>query len=181
MVRVEKTTCDGSGHDGDVALRVAIVRSRFNDLVTRRLLDGALAALHENGLADERLFVIEVPGAIELALAARLAIEQLQVDAVVCLGAVVRGETDHYDHVCRVAADSIARVTLDTGVPVAFGVLTCDTLEQALARSGGADAASNERVHGGGESSNRGHDAALVALEMANLKRRLMTRALEET
>ena len=163
MVRVDKAPCDGAG------LTVAIVRSRFNDAVTRRLLDGALAALAEHGVAEERIRVIEVPGSVELAGAAKLAIERLSVDAVVCLGAVIRGETDHYDHVCRVTADSIARLSLETGVPVAFGVLTCDNLEQALARAGAAGGASVP--HGSG--ADRGRDAALVALEMANLKRRL--------
>jgi len=158
MVRPEKASRDGACDGGD--LRVAVVRSRFNDLVTQRLLAGALAALREGGVADDRLLRIEVPGALELAFAAKLAIERHRVDAVVCLGAVIRGETDHYEHVCRVAADSIARVALETGVPVAFGVLTCENLEQALARS--ADG-----------SDHRGRDAARAALAMADLKRRL--------
>jgi 6,7-dimethyl-8-ribityllumazine synthase len=149
--------CDGRG------LKVAVVRSRFNDLVTGRLLAGALEALRANGVADGDVAVIEVPGAVELAPAARLAVQELGVDAVVCLGAVIRGETDHYEHVCRIAADSIARACESTGKPVAFGVLTCDKLEQALARSG----------KGGG---NRGADAALAALEMANLARLLAGR-----
>ncbi len=154
MILPVQATRDGDG------LKLAVVRSRFNDLVTRRLLDGALAALRFHGVADASVLLIEVPGAVELALAAKLAIERERVDAVVCLGAVIRGETDHYDHVCRLAADSIARVSLESGVPVAFGVLTCNELEQALARSGGA-------------AGNRGHDAALAALEMANLRRRI--------
>jgi 6,7-dimethyl-8-ribityllumazine synthase len=154
MVSTLRAPCDGRG------LKVAVVRSRFNDLVTQRLLDGALATLRSNGVQDGDVTVVEVPGAVELALAARLAIANLKVDAVICLGAVIRGETDHYDHVCRLAADSIGAVTRETGVPVAFGVLTCDELEQALARSG----------KGGG---NRGGDAALAALEMANLRRHL--------
>jgi len=149
-----RAPCDGRG------LKVAVVRSRFNDLVTTRLLEGALETLRSNGVADGDVTVVEVPGAVELAEAARLAVARLHVDAVVCLGAVIRGETDHYDHVCRVAADTIARAAESTGVPVAFGVLTCGKLEQALARSG----------KGGG---NRGSDAALAALEMANLHRTL--------
>ena len=153
MVSTEKAPCDGAG------LKVAVVRSRFNDLVTQRLLEGALTALREHGVAERDVFVIEVPGAVELAFAARLAIDRRKADAVVCLGAVIRGETDHYDYVCRIAADTISRVGLDTGVPVAFGVLTCRTLEQALARSGSG-------------AGNRGHDAALAALEMVNLKKR---------
>lgn len=150
--------CDARG------LKVAVVRSRFNDPVTARLLDGALAALRASGVAESDVSLLEVPGAVELAFAARLAVERLGVDAVVCLGAVIRGETDHYDHVCRMAADTIARAAEETGVPVAFGVLTCEKLEQALARSG---------KDGG----NRGGHAALAALEMALLKRRLSGRA----
>jgi 6,7-dimethyl-8-ribityllumazine synthase len=157
MVSTHHAPCDGHG------FKVAVVRSRFNDLVTQRLLDGALETLRAKGVAEGDLTVVEVPGAVELAFAARLAISHLEVDAVVCLGAVIRGETGHYDHVCRVAADTISRVALKTGVPVAFGVLTCDKLEQALARSG----------KGGG---NRGSDAALAALEMANLRRLLAGR-----
>lgn len=152
MVITPRSPCDGRG------LKVAVVRSRFNDLVTQRLLDGALEALRAEGVADGDVTRIEVPGAVELAFAAKLAILHQNVDAVVCLGAVIRGETDHYDYVCRIAADSIARVALETGTPVAFGVLTCQNVEQALARSG----------KGGG---NRGGDAARAALEMANLRR----------
>jgi 6,7-dimethyl-8-ribityllumazine synthase len=149
-----RVPCDGRD------LKVAVVRSRFNDQITTRLLEGALEALRASGVTDADVTVIEVPGAVELAGAARLAIARLGVDAVVCLGAVIRGETDHYDHVCRIAADTIARAAEETGVPVAFGVLTCEKLEQALARSAKGDA-------------NRGGDAALAALEMANLRRRL--------
>jgi 6,7-dimethyl-8-ribityllumazine synthase len=166
MVRLENTPGDGKS-DG-ARLRIAVIRSRFNEKITQRLLDGALAAFRERGIAGDRLLVLEVPGAVELALAAKLAIEHEHVDAVVCLGAVIRGQTDHYDHVCRIAGDSIARVALDTGVPVSFGVLTCEDEEQALARSGSPGGAAK---HGGG--SNRGHDAACAALEMAYLHRKL--------
>lgn len=141
-----------------------MVRSRFNDIVTRRLLDGALEALRESGVADDDVRVIEVPGSAELAFAARLAIETARPDAVVCLGAVIRGETDHYDHVCRIASESIPRVALETGVPVAFGVLTCGKIEQALARTEPGE-------------NHRGRHAALAALEMANLKRELAAEA----
>ena len=146
--------CDGRG------LRVAVVRSRFNDAVTARLLEGALEALRASGVADGDVSLLEVPGAVELAFAARLAAEKLGVDAVVCLGAVIRGETDHYDHVCRIAADTIARASEETGVPVAFGVLTTDTEEQAFERAGGAEG-------------NKGADAALAAIELASLMRKL--------
>jgi 6,7-dimethyl-8-ribityllumazine synthase len=144
------------GHD----LRVVVLRSRFNELVTQRLLDGALQALHAAGVAATQLQILEVPGSVELPLAARWLAERGGVDCIVCLGAVIRGETSHYDHVCRLAADGIQRVSLDTQVPIGFGVLTCETMEQALERSGVGAA-------------NRGHDAALVALEMAQLRRHL--------
>ena len=141
-------------------LRLAVVRARFNEEVTRRLLDGALAAARKAGVAEAETFVIEVPGAVELGFAADRAIRVLGADAVVCLGAVIRGETRHFDVVCSMAADSIARVMLDRGVPVAFGVLTCDTEEQALARAGGA-------------AGDKGADAVATALEMVDLVRAL--------
>ena len=153
MVRLEPAARDGRH------LRIAVIRSRFNATITQRLLDGALAALREAGVAPSRTHRIEVPGAVELAFAADLAIRRYKVDAVVCLGAVVRGETDHYDYVCRIAADSISRLAIERKIPIAFGVLTCATMRQALARSGKGK-------------SNRGRDAALVALEMAQLVRR---------
>jgi 6,7-dimethyl-8-ribityllumazine synthase len=154
-----KTSVAPSIPDGR-GLRVAVVRSRFNHEVTERLLAGARAALEQAGVAEARIRLVEVPGAVELPLAAQILIERGRIDAVICLGAVIRGETDHYEHVCRVAADGIQRISLKTGVPVGFGVLTCESLEQALARAGdGAD--------------NRGFHAALAALEMALLKRRL--------
>lgn len=147
---------------GDVAaLRIAVVRARFNSEVTERLLQGALAALKTAGVPEATTFVIEVPGAVELGLAAALAFDHLIVDAVVCLGAVIRGETSHYDYVCQIAADSLGRLALEQKKPVAFGVLTCDDEEQALARAGG-------------DSGNRGADAVAVALEMVQLARTLM-------
>lgn len=139
-------------------LRVAVVRSRFNEEVTGRLAAGAVAAFREAGIPAAQILELEVPGAIELAFAADLAIRHLGVHAVACVGAVIRGDTDHYDHVCRIAGDAIARVALDRQVPVAFGVLTCDDEAQALARAGGADG-------------NKGADAARTALEMALLSR----------
>lgn len=145
------------------SLRIAVVRSRFNEEVTARLAAGAVASLKQAGILDGQLFELEVPGAIELAFAADQAIRELGVDAVVCVGAVIRGETDHYDHVCRIAGDSIARVALDHGRPVAFGVLTCDSEEQALARAGG-------------EAGNKGADAAATALAMVDLQIALRAR-----
>ena len=138
--------------------RVAVVVSRFNEEVTSRLLDGALAALRAAGVAEDDLLVVRVPGAFELPFAASAVIEAERVDAVVALGAVIRGETDHYDYVCEAAREGILRVGLESGIPVTFGVLTCSTEEQALARAGGA--------HG-----NKGADVALDALRMADLLR----------
>jgi 6,7-dimethyl-8-ribityllumazine synthase len=153
-------TGDGSG------LRVAVVAARFNELVTEPLLRGALAWARSNGVADEDLDVARVPGAFELPQAARRLAETGRYDAIVCLGAVVRGETPHFHYVCAEAASGISRVAQDCNLPVTFGVLTCDTMEQARARAGGA----------GG---NKGEDAMRAALQMANLYRAVEARATE--
>jgi len=139
-------------------VRVALVVGRFYEELADRLLEGARAELAEAGA--EEVDVFDVPGAYELPLAASYAAGSGRYDGVVCLGAVIRGETDHYDYVCSEAARGIARVSLDTGVPCAFGVLTVDTMEQALARSGGG------KRH-------TGEDAARVVLRMAELRREL--------
>lgn len=139
---------------------MALVAARFNEVVVRRLLDGALACLRKHGIAEEDLDVVWVPGAFELPLVARELAAAGACDAVVCLGAVIRGETAHFEHVAGAAAAGIRRAALDTGVPVTFGVLTTDTLEQAMERAGGA--------HG-----NKGWDAAMAAMEMASLMERL--------
>lgn len=140
-------------------LRVGVAVSRFNDAVTGPLLDGALAALADAGVSD--VTVVSVPGAFELPLAAQALLgADGPVDAVVLLGCVIRGETPHFDYVCDQAAAGAQRVALDTGRPVAFGVLTTDTLDQAMARAGGAVG-------------NKGADAARVAVEMAMLRRSL--------
>jgi 6,7-dimethyl-8-ribityllumazine synthase len=136
--------------------RIGIVCSRFNEAVTSKLLAGAVEALQSAGVAPDRIFVALVPGAVELPLAARNLARQLDLDAVVALGAVIRGDTDHYDHVCRAAQEGLLTVSLEEDLPVMFGVLTCDTEEQALARAGG-------------EHGNKGADVALDALRMADL------------
>lgn len=141
-------------------MSVAIVWSRFNAEITKELLDGARRALGDHGVADDGVDVFVVPGAFELPLAARHLAASGRYEAVVALGAVIRGETGHYDLVAREAAAGIARAGLDTGVPVIFGVLATETTEQARARSGG-------------DLGNRGEDAALVAIEMAMLLRRI--------
>jgi 6,7-dimethyl-8-ribityllumazine synthase len=139
-------------------LRVGVAVGRFNEPVTERLLQGALAALADAGVAAAAVTVAWVPGAFELPQCCQWFATSGRCDAVVALGAVIRGDTDHYDYVCRAAADGVLRVNLDTGVPVAFGVLTCDSLDQALDRAGG-------------KAGNKGTDAVLAALEMAALRR----------
>ena len=137
-------------------LRVAIVVSRFNELISRSLLEGARDALHRHGLDEQALTIAWVPGAFEIPLVARRLACSGEFDAVVCLGAVIRGATPHFDHVASQASAGIARAAVETGVPVIFGVLTTDTIEQAIERSGT-------------KAGNKGFDAALAAIEMANL------------
>jgi 6,7-dimethyl-8-ribityllumazine synthase len=141
-------------------LSIAIVVSRFNELVTRALLSGAQDGLARHGVEPEGVDVAWVPGSFEIPLTARKLAESGRYQAVICLGAVIRGETPHFDHVANQASSGIARVALDTGVPVIFGVLTADTLEQAMERAGG-------------KMGNKGYDAAVDAIEMANLVRGL--------
>lgn len=140
-------------------LTIAVVVSRFNREITDRLLDGARDALSQHGMA-ERADIAYVPGSFELPLAASRLARTGRYDAVVCLGAVLRGETAHFEYVAGQAAAGIARAGLDTGVPVIFGVVTAETLEQALERSGG-------------RLGNKGYDAVLTAIEMANLLERI--------
>lgn len=141
-------------------LKFAIVVSRFNDFITNKLLDGAVDALLKHGSLEQNIEVITVPGSFELPLAAKKVIEKNSPDAVICLGAVIRGATPHFGYVASEAARGISTVSLMTGVPVAFGVITADTIEQAIERSGT-------------KSSNKGWDAALVAIEMAQLLKKL--------
>ena len=169
--------------DGE-GLRVGVVAARFNSLITSRLLAGATAALAECGVRDSDITVAWVPGSFELPLVARKMAASGRFDAVVCLGAVIRGETDHYQHISEAAARGVSRAALDTGVPVIFGVLTTDTAEQAIARSGGETgegvAATRPEAKGlpgsdnaAGETGNAGYDAGNAAVEMANLLRSL--------
>jgi 6,7-dimethyl-8-ribityllumazine synthase len=141
-------------------LSVAVVVARFNELVTRALLAGAQDGLARHGVEPEGVDVAWVPGSFEIPLTARKLAESGRYQAVVCLGAVIRGETPHFDHVANQVSSGVARVGLDTGVPVIFGVVTADTLEQALERAGG-------------KMGNKGYDAAVAAIEMANLMRSL--------
>jgi 6,7-dimethyl-8-ribityllumazine synthase len=151
------------GADGPTdgrGMRVAIVNGRFNDHITKLLLDGARGALRDLGVADDDVLEVWVPGAFEMPLLAQHVAKGGTVDAVICLGAVIRGDTPHFDFVAGECASGLTRVALDTGVPVIFGVLTVNTLDQALARSGGAEG-------------NKGAEAAATALEMIDLLRRL--------
>jgi 6,7-dimethyl-8-ribityllumazine synthase len=140
--------------------RFALIAARFNDLVVERLIRGAQEALHQHGIGPEQIDLIRVPGAWEIPLAALHLARSGRYGALVCLGCVLRGQTDHYEYVAGAAAQGIARVALDTGLPIGFGVLTCETLEQAMDRAGG-------------KAGNKGAEAALAALEMAHLLRRL--------
>ncbi len=137
-------------------LKVAIVVSRFNDFITERLLSGAKNCLLQHQTAEENIVIVWVPGAFELPIAAMNLAKSGKYQAVICLGVVIRGETTHYDYVCNEAAKGIANVSMQTGIPVMFGVVTTENTEQAIARAGG-------------KSGNKGWDCAMGALEMANL------------
>ncbi len=141
-------------------LRFVIVAARFNDVVVEPLIRGALDALMRHGAAAQQIEVVRVPGAFDIPLVVRQVARSKRCDAVIALGAVVRGQTPHFDYVAGQCASGLAAIALDTGVPVAFGVLTTDTMEQAVDRAGG-------------KAGNKGADAALVAVELANLLRRL--------
>ena len=145
---------EGSG------LKIAVLLSRFNEVIGERLLTGALAALKRRGVRPGDIAIVKVPGAFEIPLVARRLATTRRYDAIVCLGAVVRGETPHFDWVAGEASSGIARASFETGVPVLFGVLTVDTLNQAMERAGG-------------KLGNKGSEAAEGAVEMANLLRLL--------
>jgi len=141
-------------------LKFAILVSRFNSIITERLLSGALDALTRTGAAEEDIEIVKVPGSWELPVAAAELARQKKHDAVICLSAVIRGDTPHFDYIAAEATKGLAHISLDNGVPVAFGVLTTNTVEQAIDRAGA-------------KSGNKGFDAAMTAVEMGNLMRRL--------
>ncbi len=141
-------------------LKFAIVVSRFNNFVTERLLSGALDALSRTGAESDDIEIIRVPGSWEMPVVAAELARQKRHDAIICLGAIIRGETPHFDYIASEAAKGLAQVALESGVPIAFGVLTTNTLEQAIDRAGA-------------KSGNKGYDAAMSAIEMANLMRSL--------
>lgn len=141
-------------------LKFAIIVSRFNDFIGSKLLDGAVDALTRHGASEQNIEVIKVPGAYEIPLTAKKVASKKKHDAVICLGAIIRGATPHFDYVAAEASKGIAQASLDTGIPIAFGVLTTDTIEQAVERAGT-------------KSGNKGWDCAMVAIEMAQLFKKL--------
>jgi 6,7-dimethyl-8-ribityllumazine synthase len=136
--------------------KFALITSRFNDFITDKLVGGALDALVRSGVDDDDIDLLKVPGAFEIPLVAKKAVATGKYDAVICLGAVIRGSTSHYDYVCAEASKGIAQVSMDSGIPVIFGIITTDTIEQAIERAGT-------------KAGNKGWSAAISALEMANL------------
>jgi 6,7-dimethyl-8-ribityllumazine synthase len=141
-------------------LRIGIVVSRFNSFITERLLAGALDALGRTGAGEKQIEIIRVPGSFEIPIAAKKLAATGRFDSIVCIGCILRGETSHYDYVASETSRGIQLAQMDSGVPMAFCVLTCDTLEQAIARAGL-------------KSGNKGYDAGLAAVEMARLSRKL--------
>ena len=147
--------------------RFAIIVSRFNDFICSRLMEGAMDALIRHGSDEEKIFIIKVPGAFEMPLAAKKLVQGGSYDAVICLGAVIRGATPHFDYVAAEVSKGIASVALESDIPVTFGVLTTDNLEQAIERAGS-------------KSGNKGYEAAMAAIEMANLFKELRISELEK-
>ncbi|MEJ2192304.1 MAG: 6,7-dimethyl-8-ribityllumazine synthase [Nitrospirota bacterium] len=141
-------------------LRFGIVASRFNDFMTAKLLDGALDALGRHGAEEADIDVVKVPGAFEMPLTAKKLAQKGRYDAVICLGTVIRGATPHFDYIAAEVSKGIAQVALEAGLPVAFGVVTADTIEQAVERAGS-------------KSGNKGWDAAMTAIEMAQVMKQL--------
>ena len=141
-------------------LKFAIIISRFNDFIGSKLLDGAIDALTRHGASEQNIDIIKVPGAYEIPLTAKKVASKKKHDAMICLGAIIRGATPHFDYVAAEASKGIAQASLDTGIPIAFGVLTTDTIEQAVERAGA-------------KSGNKGWDCAMVAIEMAQLFKKL--------
>ena len=150
MTKVIEGTLNAQG------IRFAIVVSRFNDFINAKLLDGALDALSRHGAEDEHMVTIRVPGSFEIPLMAKKLADSGNYDAVICLGAVIRGATPHFEYISAEVTKGIAKVTLDSGIPISFGILTTDNIEQAIERAGT-------------KSGNKGWDAAMAAIEMVNL------------
>jgi 6,7-dimethyl-8-ribityllumazine synthase len=153
-------TSSSRGELNAVGLRFGIVVSQFNSFITDRLLAGALEALERAGAGEKQIQIVRVPGSFEIPIAAKKLAETRRFDSVICIGCILRGETSHYDYIASEAARGIQLAQLDTGVPMAFCVLTCDTLEQAVDRAGL-------------KSGNKGYEAGMGAIEMARLTRKL--------
>jgi 6,7-dimethyl-8-ribityllumazine synthase len=154
MSQVIEGNLDASG------FKFAIVVARFNSLITDRLLTGAMDALKRSGAKRNNIEIVKVPGSWELPLAVKTVADTIKPDAIIALGAVIRGDTPHFEHVANQAAQGVAQAGFNAGIPVAFGVLTTNTMDQAIDRSGG-------------KSGNKGYDAAITAIEMADLLRKL--------
>ena len=141
-------------------LKVGIVAARFNDFITSRLVDGALDGLQRHGVAEADIEIVRVPGAYEIPLVAKRLAHTKKYNAIICLGAVIRGATPHFEYVSAEVSKGVASVSMESGLPIIFGVLTTDTIEQAIERAGA-------------KSGNKGWDAALSAIEMANVMKQL--------
>ncbi len=150
MTRVIEGTLTAKG------VKFGIVVSRFNDFINKRLLDGALDALSRHGAEDENISIVKVPGSFEIPLMAKKLADSGKYDAIICFGAVIRGATPHFEYISAEVTKGIAKVTLDSGIPVSFGILTTDNIEQAIERAGS-------------KLGNKGWDAALSAIEMVNV------------
>lgn len=149
-IKTVEGTLDAGGR------RFGIIVSRFNSFIGERLVEGALDALIRHGASRDRITLVRVPGAFEIPLTAQKMVQCGEYDALICLGAVIRGSTPHFDYVAAEVSKGIASVSLESGIPVAFGVLTTDTIEQAIERAGT-------------KAGNKGYDAAVSAIEMVNL------------
>jgi 6,7-dimethyl-8-ribityllumazine synthase len=148
------------GEMGGKGLKIGIVAARFNDFITSKLLDGALDGLLRHGVAEADIEIVRVPGAYEIPLAAKRLAHTTKYNAIICLGAVIRGATPHFEYVSAEVSKGVASVSMESGLPVIFGVLTTDNIEQAIERAGA-------------KSGNKGWDAALSAIEMANVMKQL--------
>lgn len=137
-------------------IKIGVVVSKFNSFVTEKLLEGCFQTLIKNGVENKSIDTIKVPGAFEIPTAAKNLLELKKYNAIICIGCVIRGETSHYDHICNAVSDQIAYLGASSGMPVIFGVLTCENVDQAMDRSGG-------------KKGNKGSEAALAALEMIDL------------
>jgi 6,7-dimethyl-8-ribityllumazine synthase len=155
MTKIIQGDLNGKG------LKFGIVAARFNDFITSRLLEGALDALQRHGVAESDVEIVKVPGSYEIPLAAKMMAQTKKYSAVICLGAVIRGATPHFEYVSAEVSKGVAAVSLETGLPVIFGVLTTDTIEQAIERAGT-------------KSGNKGWDAAISAIEMANVMKQMV-------